>query len=41
MANESDMPAEFENVGQWVPIDNWGYYIMYQDAVTGDTIKID
>lgn len=41
VANESDMPAEFENVGQWVPIDNWGYYIMYQDAVTGDTIKID
>ena len=40
VANESDMPAEFENVGQWVPIDNWGYYIMYQDAVTGDTIKI-
>ena len=41
VASESDMPAEFENVGQWVPIDNWGYYIMYQDAVTGDTIKID
>ena len=41
VVNESDMPAEFENVGQWVPIDNWGYYIMYQDAVTGDTIKID
>lgn len=41
VASENDMPAEFENVGQWVPIDNWGYYIMYQDAVTGETIKID
>lgn len=43
---ESTPPAEFFNLYQWLPIDAQneygdGFYMMYQDATTGQNISVD
>lgn len=43
---ESQPPADFANLYQWLPIDvsaqdGDGFYMMYQDASTGDNISVE